>query len=239
VEAIVLTYYNAGWQSRSYAALSIRGLDDPDETEIVGVQHQYLNGTLEEEILGFHRLPTIDLGVVQDSDDKLHIHGFLTHENRQITTAGDFANVVLEDPTHWANEWLEANRLRKRFVLKLIDSYVYTRWPILAVVDELVYIKNRVKIVGTQASPETFTTNSGKLATDETGAAYPTFNSATHVFHVSVNGAPYQDGKVNLVATPSVSGGNITFTAAVSDGGNPSSDGFFYSDILIVLQAIP
>ena len=236
--AIVLKYYNAGWVSRSYSALSVRGLTDPDDCQIVGVQHDYRSGGVEEEILGFHRVLIVDFGVLQDADDREHILNFLTHDQRQITTSSDYANVALFEPERFQNEWLDDVRLRKRFILRLIDSYVYTIWPVQAVTDTLVYIKNRVKIEGTQASPETFTTNSGKLATDETGAVYPTFNSSTHVFHVSINGAPYQDGKINLIATPSVSAGNITFQAAVSDGGNPSSDGFFYADVAIFLQTI-
>ncbi len=95
-----------------------------------------------------------------------------------------------------------------------------------------------MKIEGTQASPEGFTTNSGKLAVQETGAAYPVFSDLTHVFTVQVNGAPYQDAKINIVGTPSISAGNITFQLAVSDAGATSSDGFYYADIAIFLQAI-
>jgi len=105
--------------------------------------------------------------------------------------------------------------------------------------DEIMYLKRHVKIEGTEASPETFTTNVGKLATDETAQNYPAFSDSTHVFHVEVNGTPYQDAKIHIITQPSISGGNITFTAAVSGSGNMSGDGYAYADIAIFLQAKP
>ena len=127
--AIVLKYYNAGWISRSYSALSVRGLADPDEAQIVGVQHDYRNGGVEEEILGFKRVATVDFGVLQDADDREHILNFLIHEQRSIETTSETANVALFEPERFQNEWLDEIRLRKRFILRLIDSEIFTSWP--------------------------------------------------------------------------------------------------------------
>jgi hypothetical protein len=111
---------------------------------------------------------------------------------------------------------------------------VHQAWPVAAEAGELAYLKRHVKIEGTPDSPETFTTNVGKLATMQTSAPYPTFTDTTHVYTVIFE--HYQGGVPYLVTQPSITGGNITFTAAVDYAGNPSGDGFFYSDITLILQ---
>lgn len=99
------------------------------------------------------------------------------------------------------------------------------------------YFLDDVEVTGTEASPETFTTNVGKLAVMSTGAPWPTFNASTHKFSVHPHGK--QDARISLVNTPSVSGGNLTFQLAISDYGNPKpSDSKFYARITIFLQAI-
>jgi len=233
---VVLQY---GATARSYAALSLRGFDEPDEVRLIGRPHEYPDGSLDEQLRGFKRVITIDFGVLQNLADRIFILKFLNGAKRQVRTATQVAFVALEDPGRYANEWIDNLQHGKRFILRLIDEGVYTIFPTPATVTEIMYLKSKVEITGTQSSPEAFTTNSGKLATDETGQAYPTFNEATHVFHVSVNGAPYQEAHVNIVNKPTVSSGNITFQAAVQDGGKPAADGKFYADIAIYLQAKP
>jgi hypothetical protein len=101
----------------------------------------------------------------------------------------------------------------------------------------IMYTQLKVEVTGTQSSPETFTTNSGKLATQENGSAYPVISLSTYVVSVVSNGSPYQDAKINQVGSLTQVGSNISFQLAISDTGNPSSDGKFYTDILIFLQA--
>lgn len=225
--------------TRSFAALSVKGLDEPDDVRLVGVQHEYRNGVIAEQLQGFQRVITLDLGVLTDKDDRFFLLKFLTSSNRQLRTSSQLSFVSLVDPERFANEWMDDIEHGRRFTLSLIDEQVYRVFPTIALETEIMYLKSKVEITGTQASPESFTTNSGKLATDETGNAYPTFNAATHVVHVSVNGAPYQEAHVNIIEKPAVSSGNISFQLAVQDGGKPASDGKFYADISIFLQAKP
>lgn len=138
-------------------------------------------------------------------------------------------------PQEFSNEWLYGLYSNKEFTLRLTESYVRKAWPVGLEVDLLAYLKRHVKIEGTPDTPETFTTNVDKLATMQTGAPYPTFTDTGYVYVVEFQ--DYQGGKPYLVTQPSVSGGNITFTAAVDYQGNPSGDGYFYSDVIITLQA--
>jgi hypothetical protein len=143
-------------------------------------------------------------------------------------------------PAEFSNEWLNGLYSAKHFVLRVTESYVHQAWPVAAVAETNMYIKNQVAITGTQASPETFTTNVGKLLVMETGASFPTFNSSTHVFYVSVNGSKYQSADIAKVKdSESVVGGNIQFQAYINYGGNAASDGNYYLDICVFLQARP
>ena len=225
--------------ARSFAVLSLRGFDEPDEIRLVGVQHGYRNGILEEQLRGFKRVMTVDFGVLTNQLDWLFVLNFLKSANRQIRTASQLAHVALEDPERFANVWIDDVQHGRRCILRLIDQGVYRVFPTIATETDIMYLKSKVEIIGTQASPESFTTNAGKLSLDETGQAYPTFNAATHVFYVAVNGAPYQEAHINIINKPAVSSGNITFQLAVQDGGKPSADGKFYADISIFLQAKP
>ena len=100
------------------------------------------------------------------------------------------------------------------------------------------YIKLKVKIEGTQAAPETFTTNSGKLQYNYGTTPFPGISLLSYIVSVFCNSTPYQDAKINQVGDVTQSGSNISFQLAVSDSGNPSSDDFYYTDLTIGLQAI-
>lgn len=236
---VTLRYTRSGTiQTRVFPVLAVKGSDTPDAMLIHGVQHRYLNGSTEEQILGLNKRISIDFGVVEEREARAFLADFIKAEQRSYEYSTQNEGVVLEKFEDYANEWLEDIELGRRFILPFISEALYKQFPVAAEVVELMYLKKKVKIEGTQASPESFTTNVGKLATMETGAAYPVFNAATHVFTVDVNGSPYQEAKVNIVGMPSISGGNITFQAAVSDFGNASGDGFYYADVKIQLQAI-
>lgn len=104
--------------------------------------------------------------------------------------------------------------------------------------EDLVYIKTKIKVEGTQASPELFITNSGKLLYNYGTTPFPEINLANAIVSVECNGTPYQDTTTcNQVGDISQSGANIAFSLAINDIGDPSDDGFFYFDITIKLQS--
>ena len=224
-------------KTKMLPVLSVRGSDTPDSLLIHGVQHRYLNGAVGEQFLGFSKRITVDFGVVQEKGDRKFLAEFLKAETRNLTYGGHSDDVVLENPEEFIDEWIDDIELGRRFILDFDSAGLYKQYPFSGTEGEIMYLKNKVEIIGTQLSPETLTTNSGKLAVDETGQAYPAFSATTHVFYVSVNGAPYQEAHVNIISKPAVSSGNITFQAAVQDGGKPAADGKFYADISIFLQA--
>lgn len=148
--------------------------------------------------------------------------------------------VAGSSPEGFSTEWLYGYERAKRFILRLEDQFVYRAWPVGLAETEIMYLKNQVRFEGTEDSPETFTTGSGKLATMETGAAYPTFDDANWVFHVSVNGAKYQEANISIVKdSVQVVAGNLQFQAYFGYQGNPATDGNYYGDVAIILQEIP
>lgn len=87
---ITLIYRNSGTDySQDFDVLSIRGLADVDEVKFVAVQHRYLNGSIEEQMRGFQRVPTIDFGVVTDFSKRLFLYNFVMNPMRQIQYNGD------------------------------------------------------------------------------------------------------------------------------------------------------
>jgi len=242
VDTLTFTYINtAGTSStKNIDVLSLRGWTNPDEFENFGVQQSYLNGTIQERFIGFRRIVTIDFGVINDRDERIHLLYWLLAPNKSITYGSDTAHFALLDFGRYANEWLESCELGRQFILSLAETDIRTTMPTSIVEGEVAYIKRKVAIAGTQSAPETFTTNAGKLATDQTGASYPTFDTSAYAYQVHLT--PYQEAGVNLIAEPSISGGgstgNLTFTIAISDAGKAFGDGSYYSDIVIIAQAI-
>lgn len=226
-------------REKAISVLSTRGWSYADEYENYGVQQTYLSGTMQEKFIGFRRIVTIDFGVIHDETTRVYLLYWMLASNKSITYGSDSARFALLDFNKYANEWLESCELGRHFVLSLAEADIRTTMPASIAEGEVAYIKRKVAITGTQASPETFTTNGGKLATDQTGASYPEFNTDDYAYHVHLT--PYQEAGVNLVTepaiTPSGATGNLTFQIAVADGGKAFSDGNYYADIVIIAQA--
>lgn len=236
METVELAYHDGStYQTRNYNAYRVKGIGTPDAVQFLTIQHRLKNGGFAEYIKNFNLVITLQLEVIQDIEDATFLWEFYRRQTRRVIYDGYYSFVEPHGDMALVAEWLENCELGRAYTLRLVDVRAYTAFPSRNIGDRM-YFTYKVKIEGTQASPETFTTGSGKLATTARGTAYPTFDSGTQSVHVEVNGAPYQDGKINIVTQASISGGNVTFTAAVSDAGNPSSDGFFYADIAFYIQ---
>ena len=225
--------------SRTLPLLYTKGLDDPDEVEFVPpLQFEAQDGSLIEEIKGFRRIILARIGVLQTAADRLFMLNFLQSSTRWIDM-GVFAAVhcVLADVAGFENLWLWETKLAPYYEVLLKENVIYQTWPdsLEPVETETLYIKTWVEITGTEASPQTLTTNAGALATDDTGAAYPAINLASWV--VSVMLIERQDCLINRIGDVTQSGTDISFTVAHSDIGNAYSDGLFYAQVVIGLQA--
>jgi hypothetical protein len=231
-------------QTHIFDVLSVRGVDKPWKWRNVPDKvFDISDGGKRTEYRGFKRIFSVELAVLQAYED--YIQAFLQADTKSITYQGtnliSEENQVVFESAEYENEWIGDCELAKKYVIEFVESTIRTFWPVPTVpviADDLMYIKTKVKIEGTQASPETFTTNAGKLQYNYGTTAFPSISLLSYVVTVICNGVPKQDAKCNQVGDITQSGSNISFQLAVSDAGNPSGDGFFYFDIIIVLQAI-
>lgn len=229
--------------TQSFDVLNIKGLDKPWKWELVpGVINDFYDGSKNTQFKGFRRIVGVELAPVHQYEDFLR--NFLQADTKSLryqwTTLLAQESYGVFDEVGFENEWADDYRQTELFSFELKESAIRTVWPdsTAAVADDLMYIAKKIKIVGTQTSPETFTTNSGKLQYNYGTTVFPAISLLEYNVSVIVNGSPYQERKVNLVGEPAQSGDNITFQLALSDIGNDSDDGFSYADIDICLQEI-
>jgi hypothetical protein len=228
-------------KSETLSVLDVRGFDDPDEIQLVPpIVNRFMDGSTRTDFKGFRRAITIDCGVIHDEAVHRALLGFLRADVRSVTyeNAGRGEELIVATDTHsLTSMWIRGLAIGKRFLLRVIENAIRSVWtdytPASGV--DIMHCKLKVEITGTQAAPETFVTNAGKLATMENGAQFPTISLLTWV--ASVVAVSYQEAEVNIIGTPTNSGTNLTFQLAVSDAGKASSDGKYYADILVLLQA--
>lgn len=243
--SVTLKYVDSVGATRSatIGILSIKGFADPDSVMIwPPVINKYADGSIQSQFKGFRRVITIDFGVVESAADREFIRAFLIANTRSVyyyeNNVGGEEIIVAHDLTDYENEWKENASQFRNYKITVVEKVIRDSWTSYtppSTVD-IMYIKNKVKIEGTQAAPETFTTNSGKLATSGSGNPFPNISLLSYV--VTIITPPYQDAKINQVGSITQSGSNISFQLAVSDAGNASGDGFYYCDIIVGLQEI-
>lgn len=245
MQTVLLKYVDGmgSVQKMQLPFLSVRGFDEPDEIQLVPPRIARLfNGFLRTQFKGFRRVVTVNFGVL-GSSERAFLFRFFSSNTRSIylgVTAGQEEEIIFAtDQTEYESEWRQNCVLGRSFTLKFAENAIRNAWtdytPASGI--DIMYIKKKVKIIGTQESPEEFTTNSGKLVTMETGLSYPSISLLSWV--VSVDTVPYQDAKINQVGDVVNTGTNLTFSLAVSGAGSPSPDGYYYADIIIGLQPRP
>jgi hypothetical protein len=238
--AAILKYLDSGTlYTQSLEVINIRGLTTPYKWELVPkIINEFSDGHKETQYKGFRRIIGVELAPVHDYED--FIRKFLKADSKSLTynldsVVTDSGNLTF-DEGELENAWADDYRNTELFTFELKEDAIRTVWPSSPVDNMTGCIKAKVKIEGTQTSPETFTTNVGKLLTMQNGQSYPTISLLS--YNPSVLLSEYQAATVNRVGDIAQSGGNITFQLAVDDIGNPSDDGYYYADIVIVLQAI-
>jgi hypothetical protein len=217
-----------------FSTLAVKGLDAPDRLIKIGVVHDELNGNLEQQIRGFRREISITLKPGLSSTQTRFLEHWFDAETKRIIYGGIINTEGITDK-ELASQWLYECEHNREFEIKFFDSTVYALWEdVLRQGDELIYIKNNVVISqdSTEAAPESFITNTGKLAVMENGEAFPLFNSVTHSFFVEVfasNGAAS-----HYPAKHSVNGdGNMVIATFAGSGFTPALDGNLYADFAI------
>lgn len=225
---------------RDFNALKVKGFDPVDSVgSFPDILHRVLDGSLIEQNIGIKRSFTLEIGVVPFAD-RIFCANFFYATTKWVQYAHDsfYETVgVVNDTNRLETDWLNDVHLARYVVLNLRDRYLLTSFPAAnpnpPIYETMRYIKKKVSIIGYQGSPETFTTNSGKLATaDAPAGLFPNFDDTLEKYEIDVSRV-YQDCHFSASTVESTSGGNLTFTIERSDAGNSSPDGSYYCDICI------
>ena len=182
MDTLTLAYTTGGTTyERDMSVLSHHSIDAPDEWQRIAVLHEHLNGSLSEDANGARLVLALDFGVVRSEIDKQFLFDFLLAMTREVRRSGKVFLPMMENPRTFTNEWLRIFKRSPRYKLRLVNSVVTKTFGLRPQEGEVPYIKLNVVVTGTLDSPELFTTNVGKLLTDQTGQSYPTFSDAKHV----------------------------------------------------------
>jgi len=220
--------------SRTIELLKLQGMDEPDHLEKIGVVHDILDGSLSEQILGFHKIIEATVRANTTPLDRRFLAQFILAESKTLVYGNYVSNVVHDKEL--VSEWLYACEHCREFTLALTDSHVYTAWSDGTIADTNMYYTAIVEITGTLASPQTFTTNVAPLATDIWGNSFPAFSGTVHKASILAISAAYSQFVYCQVGEVTVSAGNLTWQGFASDFGTPADDGKYYVKFTISVQ---
>ena len=228
--------------------LSTRGIDEPDDVEFFpAILETYRDGSTGTKFTGFRRVISMDVLTVDDRTTDKFIEAWLAANKRSLTynesnILGIETFVVPDNAKKFDVVLLNGAKIAKRWPLRLVENVLRQTWPDYPqpVVTDEMYIAKNVTIVGTEASPETFTTNAGKLLYNYGTTPFPSISLLS--YNVSVVVVTKQDCVVNRVGDIVQSGSDISFQLAISNAGTPLFDGsgnpYVIGDIIIGLQSI-
>ena len=231
-------------QKKTFEVLHVWGLDMPGKFKYIPPEAFYkiVDGSSRTDYRAWQRIIQVELGVINADEDYLQAY----FKSIASSFAYQGSNIIAEEvqvvsEISVEDTWLEDFKFTKIFNFEILENVARTVWPTSPSRPKenmIGYIIHNVKVEGTQSAPETFTTNVGKLLYNYGTTPFDSISLLSFIPIITCNSSPKQDAKCNQVGDITQSGSNITFQLAVSDGGNPSPDGFYYFDILIALQEI-
>jgi len=236
---IILSYDQSGiTYTSTFALLAIRGLTEPDSLRKNAIIHEYLDGSIGEQVDGFFKDPiTLTFQAVTTQLSRRFLVQWFSASAKRVIYGSIIAEGVTDESL--VSEWLYECEHNRSFEVKLWDEHKYYDWQDAgAIADTDMYCKLNVKITGTSDAPQTFTTGTAPLDNPtQAGNNWPAFSSTTHIANVVLQPNTSCQFIPCRVGNPTITGGNVQFQAFVSDMQVPASDGFYYCDVIIQLQA--
>jgi hypothetical protein len=236
--AITLAYNddNGTLRSMDFEPRAVAGLTEPDETKTIQVVHDgVVNATRRQQTLGFNKVVSIVIPPGTSRVQRMHLAAFIDADEKWIYSDPFYPQVNNLDGGLKA-EWLRSCEHGRQFTIRLIDVLNYRKWDDGPILDTDMYYTAIVKITGTLASPQTFTTNVSPITVDIWGNPFPAFNGTTQKLSVLAISAAYSQFVYCQIGEVTVSGGNATWQGFASDFGTPADDGNYYVKFTISVQ---
>jgi hypothetical protein len=111
---------------------SVKGFDEPDEVEFFpgDAQFDYLDGSVEDTLIAFRRVITVDLGVVQVSATRKALLAWMLDNDRMLNYGVEaYITVALGDPSGYRNSWLNNMIYGRSFSFTLRETSTRTSFP--------------------------------------------------------------------------------------------------------------
>ena len=124
METITLKY---GANQQDYRVKSVKGLDSPDEIELwPAIQDELLDGILDDDILGYRRIVTIEFGVIDDDALKAFIVNFMISSQKILIYNAEEVQVSMYDPKGYTYEWREDIKFASALTLRFKERNLNT-----------------------------------------------------------------------------------------------------------------
>lgn len=242
--SITLIYQNTLQYSEDFDTLIVQGMDEPDHLRKLVVVQEYKDGRLKEQIKGFNKvirlrfLPTLSI-----KQRRFLASWFIAEEKSIIHVSPTLSTYISTGITdrELTSEWLYECEHNRCFDVQFFDSRCYKVWndglpPISS--EDMMYCKFSIEMddTKTEADPEVFTTNSGKLLVDAWGDPFPTFSALTHKFFVVMKSADGSSGDYPIADISINGGGNLVFETFPASGFVPAPSGKLYANFACWLQ---
>jgi len=211
---------------------------EPDRLRKVSVVHEMLDGSVFEQIRGFNKIIEPRISPNTTPAQRRFLANWITSDDKIIAYGIGSSNVYISQVIHdkdLVSDWLDDCEYGREFNLELVDTHLYTQWDDGTLEDNVI-IKHDILLIGTSASPETFTTGSDKLTLDDAGKAFPSFNDTAYSYGIIAMMANGSQATMHSTK-PTVSAGNLTFDMFYGDSYTPALDGNMYVSIYILQES--
>lgn len=109
--------------------MSVKGITDPQRVELNVIQNQYLDGSRDEQQIGFIRHPYVDIGVLTSKADRVKAFDFFRATDKCLVYGGEELSVVNDDSSVFESAWQNDTELCPSFAFSFREKTMQTTNP--------------------------------------------------------------------------------------------------------------
>lgn len=109
--------------------MAVKGIDDPQRLELNVIQNQYLDGSRDEQQIGFIRHPYVDIGVLTTKADRVKAFDFFRSTDKCLIYGGEELSVVNDDSSVFESAWANDVELTPSYAFSFREKSMQTTNP--------------------------------------------------------------------------------------------------------------